>query len=84
MTPGLSEDIREIIDARKTAVINSELKRLQIDIVINGIATHEQLLLLGDFNVTVGTAHDALPCCLGHYSSGKMILRTILRVVHTT
>jgi hypothetical protein len=33
MTPGLSTDLREISDARKTAVINNELKRLQVDIV---------------------------------------------------
>ena len=32
MTPGLSEDLQNISDARKTAVINNELLRLQIDI----------------------------------------------------
>ncbi|XP_069181139.1 craniofacial development protein 2-like [Procambarus clarkii] len=33
MTPGLSADLLEVNDARKTAVINKELYRLQIDIV---------------------------------------------------
>ncbi|XP_076031941.1 uncharacterized protein LOC143019846 [Oratosquilla oratoria] len=33
MTPGLSEDLQGISDARKTAVISSELLRLQVDIV---------------------------------------------------
>ncbi|XP_076041841.1 uncharacterized protein LOC143025721 [Oratosquilla oratoria] len=32
MTPGLSEDLQGISDARKTAVISSELLRLQVDI----------------------------------------------------
>ena len=32
MTPGLSSDPNEIDDARKTAVINSELFRLNVDI----------------------------------------------------
>ena len=32
MTPGISEDLRTIKDSRKTAVINNELLRLQIDI----------------------------------------------------
>ncbi|XP_076041899.1 uncharacterized protein LOC143025776 [Oratosquilla oratoria] len=32
MTPGLSEDFQGISDARKTAVISSELLRLQVDI----------------------------------------------------
>lgn len=33
MTPGISDDLNEIVDARKTAVINYELLRLGIDIV---------------------------------------------------
>lgn len=33
MRPVLSEDLQEIDDARKTAVINTELCRLQLDIV---------------------------------------------------
>ncbi|XP_069157031.1 craniofacial development protein 2-like [Procambarus clarkii] len=33
MTPGLSEDLLEVNDARKTAMINNELRRLQMDIV---------------------------------------------------
>ena len=33
MRPGLSEDLQELDDARKTAVINNELYRLQLDIV---------------------------------------------------
>ncbi|XP_069181296.1 craniofacial development protein 2-like [Procambarus clarkii] len=33
MTPGLSEDLLEVNDARKTAVINNELCRVQMDIV---------------------------------------------------
>ncbi|XP_069161787.1 craniofacial development protein 2-like [Procambarus clarkii] len=33
MTPGLSENLQEVNDARKTAVINNELFRLQMDIV---------------------------------------------------
>ncbi|XP_069159441.1 craniofacial development protein 2-like [Procambarus clarkii] len=33
MTPGLSEHLLEVNDARKTAVINNELRRLQMDIV---------------------------------------------------
>ncbi|XP_069171563.1 craniofacial development protein 2-like [Procambarus clarkii] len=33
MTPGLSEDLLEVNDARKTAVINNELRRLKMDIV---------------------------------------------------
>ncbi|MCK5814302.1 MAG: hypothetical protein KAH03_08585 [Cocleimonas sp.] len=32
MTTGLSDNLQEINDARKTAVINDELKRLQVDI----------------------------------------------------
>ena len=32
MTPGLSDDLQEISDARKTAVINNELLRLNVDI----------------------------------------------------
>ena len=32
MTPGISADLREISDVRKTLVINNELKRLQVDI----------------------------------------------------
>ncbi|KAI8776463.1 Craniofacial development protein 2, partial [Biomphalaria glabrata] len=32
MCPGLNDDLRQIDDARKTAVINNELKRLHIDI----------------------------------------------------
>ena len=33
MTPGFSDDLKQISDARKTAVIDMELSRLQIDIV---------------------------------------------------
>ncbi|XP_069189930.1 craniofacial development protein 2-like [Procambarus clarkii] len=33
MTPGLSEDLLEVNDARMTAVIKNELRRLQMDIV---------------------------------------------------
>ena len=33
MTPGLSEDLQQVSDARKTAVINNELSRLKMDIV---------------------------------------------------
>lgn len=32
MTTGLSEDLQNISDVRKTAVINTELLRLQVDI----------------------------------------------------
>ena len=32
MTTGLSTDLKEISDARKTAIINNELKRLNVDI----------------------------------------------------
>lgn len=32
MCPGLSDDLQQIDDARKTAVISRELKRLNIDI----------------------------------------------------
>ena len=32
MTPGLAVDLHDISDARKTAVINDELQRLQVDI----------------------------------------------------
>ena len=32
MMPGLSQDLQDISDARKTAVINNELKRLNVDI----------------------------------------------------
>ena len=32
MTPGLSEDLQEVCDDRKTAVIKSELCRLRMDI----------------------------------------------------
>lgn len=32
MTTGLSDDLRKISDTRKTAVINNELLRLQVDI----------------------------------------------------
>ena len=32
MCPGLSDDLQKIDDARKTAVIDRELKRLNIDI----------------------------------------------------
>ena len=32
MMPGLSEDLQEISDSRKTAIINNELKRLDVDI----------------------------------------------------
>ena len=33
MTPGLSDDLQRVNDARKTAVINNELSRLNMDIV---------------------------------------------------
>ena len=33
MMPGLSQDLQDISNDRKTAVINDELKRLNIDIV---------------------------------------------------
>lgn len=33
MTPGLSEDLQEVSDARKTTVINNELNGLKMDIV---------------------------------------------------
>ncbi|XP_069191417.1 craniofacial development protein 2-like [Procambarus clarkii] len=33
MTPGLSDDLLEVNDARKTAVINNKLRRLQTDVV---------------------------------------------------
>ncbi|XP_069176144.1 craniofacial development protein 2-like [Procambarus clarkii] len=33
MTPGLSEDLLEVNDTRKTTVINNELRRLQMDTV---------------------------------------------------
>ena len=33
MTPGFSDDLQEVNDARKTAVIDRELSRLQMDIV---------------------------------------------------
>ena len=32
MMPGLSEDLQEMSDSRKTAIINNELKRLDVDI----------------------------------------------------
>lgn len=32
MTPGLSDKIQELDDARKTAVIDTELLRLKVDI----------------------------------------------------
>ena len=32
MMPGLSEDLQDVSDSRKTAVINNELKRLDVDI----------------------------------------------------
>ena len=32
MMPGLSQDLQDISDARKTAVINDELKRLNVNI----------------------------------------------------
>ena len=32
MMPGLSQDLQDISNARKTAVINDELKRLNVDI----------------------------------------------------
>ena len=33
MTPGLSKDLQQVSDARKTAVINNELQRLHLDVV---------------------------------------------------
>ena len=33
MTPGFSDDLKEIDNARKTAVIDMELSRLQMDVV---------------------------------------------------
>ena len=33
MTPGFSDDLQKVNDARKTAVIDRELSRLQMDIV---------------------------------------------------
>ena len=33
MTPGFSDNLQEVNDARKTAVIDRELSRLQMDIV---------------------------------------------------
>ena len=33
MTPGFSDDLQEVNDARKTAAIDRELSRLQMDIV---------------------------------------------------
>ena len=32
MSPGLSDDLQQIDDARKTAIIDRELKRLNVDI----------------------------------------------------
>lgn len=32
MSPGLSEDLQDISDVRKTAVINDKLRRLNVDI----------------------------------------------------
>ena len=33
MIPGLSDNLQQVSDARKTAVINNELCRLQVDII---------------------------------------------------
>ena len=33
MTPGLSDNLQQVSDARKTAVINNELCQLQVDII---------------------------------------------------
>ena len=33
MTPGLSDNLQQVSDVRKTAVINNELCRLQVDII---------------------------------------------------
>ncbi len=43
MCPGLSDDLRKIDDTRKTAIINSELKRLDID-----VATLQETRLAAD------------------------------------
>ena len=39
---------------------------------IGNIPSHEQLVLLGDFNARVGADHDSWPSCLGHFGVGKM------------
>ena len=33
MKPGLSDNLQQVSDAQKTAVINNELCRLQVDII---------------------------------------------------
>ncbi len=43
MCPGLSGDLRKIDDSRKTAIMNSELKRLDID-----VATLQETRLAAD------------------------------------
>ena len=34
MTPGLSDNLQQVSDVRKTAVINNELCQLQVDIIV--------------------------------------------------
>ena len=43
MSPGLSDYLRKVDDSRKTAIINSELKRLDID-----VATLQETSLAAD------------------------------------
>lgn len=40
--------------------------------IIGNIPSHEQLVLLGDFNARVGADHDSWPSCLGMFGVGKM------------
>ena len=40
--------------------------------IISSVPNNEQLVLLGDFNATVGADHDMWPSCLGQFGVGKM------------
>ena len=66
-------DTENTSDARKTAIINNELLRLEhIILILSKLPKRGQLVILGDLNARVGTDHDSWATCLGHFGFGKI------------
>ena len=62
MTPGLTADLQDIIDARKTAVINDELLTLEVDIAgLQEIHLQDYMSLWQEHRENVGLV-DRTPC----------------------